>query len=638
MSSTPSEYPQPPPYVEVNSTSSPPGQQPTTPMSDLGQPILAPVMLFAPMHVPYNSYNNPAPSMKPFFPGGPFPPFLPPHFNTYPPNSMMTSASSALYPAQMQPPSFTSSSPIFPLSQPSGVPGQESLPMPYAGQSQPATQFQQSLVFPPYQYPLPPHPLGVELQAQTQFPPAEQQQEQQQQQQPPPLEASLSLPAYQMPLGPPPLTTLQPKPCDVWTCFRPTFCQLAPCGCTICREHLGSVIRGAQIIEQDSTATAEHDSKGKDVNSATTVQKKKVFTCVSCRAKSVTAGPAAYKKSQQQTQTQPQQQQSHAENNQAIAGDDALTTFGEFSIHYPHHEPGIALPPGTVFAELPQNVSPDSPFRTTDQMPFTAPNPVADQSLTVDMSAGENIGPHGNNQQIEFRSSPMPPGAEPSGGSRLDLDSLPQIPSLASPPFLAAPDSTYDSSGMQMVGQEFDNSMTHPLSVYAPWPSPPPPFGAAPFRPPPPPQMYPHATPMQQSPVSQRDRRGSQSAYSNRRPARSRAFSVPFPSSAGLPARPTSFRDSTMSIAPGATASKGELTMTRTYSARRSATHHRSVDLTRWNGPSTSSIDQAPLWPVIKIENVPFATTVEDLETWLQPDALPMSEHVMHPIHLILHR
>ena len=69
-----------------------------------------------------------------------------------------------------------------------------------------------------------------------------------------------------------------PPPCAVWNCFRPTFCELAPCGCRICREHLGKVIRGAKI-------EAEQGVEGE--------AKKKRFECVACRAKSHTMGPAS---------------------------------------------------------------------------------------------------------------------------------------------------------------------------------------------------------------------------------------------------------------------------------------------------------------------------------------------------------
>ncbi|KAL8283915.1 hypothetical protein RQP46_005347 [Phenoliferia psychrophenolica] len=43
-------------------------------------------------------------------------------------------------------------------------------------------------------------------------------------------------------------------------------------------------------------------------------------------------------------------------------------------------------------------------------------------------------------------------------------------------------------------------------------------------------------------------------------------------------------------------------------------------------------------WPILKVENIPFGTTVKDLEEWLPKSCYPPSTSVCHPIHLILHR
>ncbi|GAA5968478.1 hypothetical protein JCM11641_007649 [Rhodosporidiobolus odoratus] len=43
-------------------------------------------------------------------------------------------------------------------------------------------------------------------------------------------------------------------------------------------------------------------------------------------------------------------------------------------------------------------------------------------------------------------------------------------------------------------------------------------------------------------------------------------------------------------------------------------------------------------WPVVKVENIPFSTTMQDVLDWLPVGYLPSKEEVVMPIHLVLHR
>lgn len=68
--------------------------------------------------------------------------------------------------------------------------------------------------------------------------------------------------------------------CSKCDCFRPTFAVISPCGCTLCRDHLGSVIRNVTLIDEGAVSP-----RGKEL-------KKKYFECVACGKKSLTVEPA----------------------------------------------------------------------------------------------------------------------------------------------------------------------------------------------------------------------------------------------------------------------------------------------------------------------------------------------------------
>ncbi|KAK4057401.1 hypothetical protein OIO90_001470 [Microbotryomycetes sp. JL221] len=76
--------------------------------------------------------------------------------------------------------------------------------------------------------------------------------------------------------------------CSVEGCLSKVVCQLSPCECHLCREHLGQTIRGVKVIVDN---TEEHDAvNGQSRSTAST----KVYTCRACSVESkLVGGPVA---------------------------------------------------------------------------------------------------------------------------------------------------------------------------------------------------------------------------------------------------------------------------------------------------------------------------------------------------------
>ncbi|BGO94934.1 hypothetical protein NBRC10512_000613 [Rhodotorula toruloides] len=69
-------------------------------------------------------------------------------------------------------------------------------------------------------------------------------------------------------------------------CYAPVFCELSPCGCRLCRDHLGWVIRNVRTLDVEANRfLAPNEAK------ETKAKTKKVFRCVSCGAESSKADP-----------------------------------------------------------------------------------------------------------------------------------------------------------------------------------------------------------------------------------------------------------------------------------------------------------------------------------------------------------
>lgn len=69
-------------------------------------------------------------------------------------------------------------------------------------------------------------------------------------------------------------------------CYAPVFCELSPCGCRLCRDHLGWVIRNVRTLDVGANKFIG-PKEAKETKNKT----KKVFRCVSCGAESSKAEP-----------------------------------------------------------------------------------------------------------------------------------------------------------------------------------------------------------------------------------------------------------------------------------------------------------------------------------------------------------
>lgn len=371
----------------------------------------------------------------------------------------------------------------------------------------------------------------------------------------------------------------QPKPCDVWTCFRPTFCELAPCGCRICREHLGSVIRGAvheEIVDGDEASKKE---------------RKKYFVCVACQAKSITSGPV-------RADTPSPSSKAAAETKEE--------TLEKFKISYLHIQPSInATPPTptplTSFTGAETTVPPSAEQQPEiplapppQQRPLPMQQPPISQSHLAPQPQAQ---PQLHQPQYQLSMPPPPPQGLFLPQPNADSPSIPRD----------LPPHQQQGFNLTPLQPHFDTSP--PQQRAQPLPQAPLPIAEPSFALPPGPRTHP-------------DRRA-------------RALSVPQPSF--LPSRP---RASPPRAATGANATRvdsGSGRWTPGSSPKNSMRRlqQRSADFAvgigaggcgggggggasgvasasmRWQDPRGPKTDpsepyqlQKPLWPVIKVENV----------------------------------
>ncbi|GAA5962895.1 hypothetical protein JCM3765_005909 [Sporobolomyces pararoseus] len=78
------------------------------------------------------------------------------------------------------------------------------------------------------------------------------------------------------------------KNCQVQGCCFPSFCSLSPCGDEICRDHLGTVIRGVKLKPR---ALAREHSEGVKEGEEEEEEMIKVYRCVRCGRQSEMVGP-----------------------------------------------------------------------------------------------------------------------------------------------------------------------------------------------------------------------------------------------------------------------------------------------------------------------------------------------------------
>ena len=151
-------------------------------------------------------------------------------------------------------------------------------------------------------------------------------------------------------LGPCPAPAIATTPapdtqCQVQGCQAHSFCQLSPCHCRICRDHLGWVMRGVRIVDAATGVEIEPDKVG-EVETET----KKMYRCIACGWQSTAGsggggggggGTSPSKKTAQQQERKALSDESGLETTTA-AKDDAAAGDAKahaFSIHYFSHGP-----------------------------------------------------------------------------------------------------------------------------------------------------------------------------------------------------------------------------------------------------------------------------------------------------------
>ncbi|KAM0786955.1 hypothetical protein ACM66B_002374 [Microbotryomycetes sp. NB124-2] len=357
------------------------------------------------------------------------------------------------------------------------------------------------------------------------------------------------------------------KPCDVYTCFNPTYCVLNVCGCHLCRNHLGSVIRGARTSFETSLG-GEH------------ALQHKVFTCAACHTEAVQAEPV----------------DAHHESEH-----DQFSNDKHFSVQYLYPSTGYSLTDSL-------NLDPSLQWPSAALSPGSAappPSPLAlvPHDATSDMSPLQQWPPFGfmypfwpiapNDVQ---QSTMIPPLglALPTDAHQFLQNSPFSMPSMA---FLPLDPSLFQMGDSNDLGEQALATMT-----------------AARLR-------SGHSRAM--STPTARSAPGQQSSMvtSYRTVEQQEAERQRLGGGVGGATRPTHFR-----------------------TGNRFGPQHRSVDYgssrVKYEDESpaeASAVNRSP-WPIIKIENIPFDTTQQDLLDWLPPHVFPEIEHVKHPIHIILHR
>ncbi|KAK4052845.1 hypothetical protein OIV83_002133 [Microbotryomycetes sp. JL201] len=356
------------------------------------------------------------------------------------------------------------------------------------------------------------------------------------------------------------------KPCDVYTCFNPTFCLLNACGCKLCRNHLGTVIRGSRTVLNDKT-------------SAETPYPRKVFVCAACHTEAIRAMPS----------------DAHNE-----VGAEEPEDKKSFSVQYLYN-PSIGYTHGDQSSTDPNVWSPIQPASGSTAPP---PSPLAlmPQDTSTNTSTYQPFAPFGFMYPF--------------------LPTAPNDQNAVQPPIgLALP---ADAPYLQ--------HMTFPL----------PPMAFVPFEP----SMFQANQPY----VLEEQAFSSTSPTQRRRSGHSRTYSMPVapnltrqqPRGGALCSAAVESDMASESI--GRASGRAMSRPTHSSSGDRFRPQHRSLDygssraeFQNESPAETLAVNRSP-WPLVKIENIPFDTTERGLLDWLPDDVFPDSEHVKHPIHIILHR
>ncbi|KAK4700388.1 hypothetical protein P7C70_g5854, partial [Phenoliferia sp. Uapishka_3] len=378
-------------------------------------------------------------------------------------------------------------------------------------------------------------------------------------------------------------------------CGEEFFCSLSPCGCGVCRFHLAEIVTHAIVIDDD-----EQGGVGK---------RKQVFECVACHTRSHMVSPL------------------------------------------PEKAP-------TYSAEAESTSRPHSP------VPFKLESPAGRRSRVLQKRmSGEflSLGAGGGGKTMERIAEDKVDEGQGTFGMH-----LPKKKPSASGSFGFNQSSSSDSISMP------DYTLARPNYVFPLPPSPLPNVShvlaslTSPFQPTAPPfhphnplpipsqssqptQLH-HGAPLPPQAVSFRAS-GHAPASSHTYSHRARAVSSPARANDFHPLQPFP------PISP--TAAKRHSPIHQRMSTPGSPVAFRSMSIgggsfqmtsgeigwQKWHDPRAPRTDPSEpyqlepnKWPVIKVENIPFNTTVLDLEKWLPPCCLPHKDNLINAIHIILHR
>ncbi|SCV66888.1 BQ2448_5534 [Microbotryum intermedium] len=441
-----------------------------------------------------------------------------------------------------------------------------------------------------------------------------------------------------------------PRACMVEHCLHPMFCELAPCGCRICREHLGSIIRASRVVGADEQG-----------------RRTKAFKCLSCQTESFTVA-AMGQNGEQDDEIERGQYRTEIQNED---------TGSMFSIHYtlPSHSVPVAMGKQFPAAAFGFPVDPSWWTAPLPQIPPFSPeippfSPEMNQAYDVPWSANSaggairgGFGGLSPGQQQQQQQIPPPLGFQfpfalqgfvfpPAPTNAAQGFSTP--PTAMPPPYMfptcSAPPSYSMASPNTMPMVHF-----HPMGPHH--------AGGG--------GDGPHSKPFNRSiqgggggPVARFRSGGPRKGFRH-----GRAFSLPQSSLSPIPVGqsdsgtsggPQAHFEADSKLVPSPLMATSIRPMPRGSYGGHVPFSRRSIDETalRKNGSSlvaaggdestlTTSVEARSAWrvhkpafPIIKVENLPFATTVRDVENWLPELTIAPKDDpkLLLAVHLILHR
>ncbi|KAI5480997.1 hypothetical protein MNV49_006183 [Pseudohyphozyma bogoriensis] len=411
----------------------------------------------------------------------------------------------------------------------------------------------------------------------------------------------------------PPTQAPQVQPCSVFSCFASTFCILQPCGCRLCRDHLGTVIRGAQPDEGDE----------------------KRFDCVACGQMSWAFNPEkggwAGWLEVPQTPNEPEHfyYEDDSGGSQTPSSPISLKSkpSGSTGAEVPIDESSPPSSSSSSGAEVVPERTLRRGKRTFSVQYLSKPGIIqkVKRSVSLDFGASHD----GSHTSTGGYTCPQPPSSVPEAVTpRQRNQSSPPAPFCLQPPlhlsssFPAEPISEPQATSQPTAPPPSFTSALQPLS---------PPFTPRAAYPPRTPSTnrtlkHFHSQPGMPSSPTPRIPRSASSTHFGPAPA----FHRTSPTKPSLPPRPS---NATLSSVPSVS-SLGSLGSR----AEQGGGPLSSASSTEGFVMRKPIVEDNRKWPIVKLENIPFTTTVQDVEEWLPIESLPAPEILPHAIHLILHR